>query len=148
MNYNSIITEYQEIINLLNNKLNQPTKFNTKNWVEINDESRRTYNTNSQIRFKTSMLRSSLCGYSDSHILVKGIITVENTAAAGQAANNADKKIIFKNCASFTSHISRINNTQIDDAQCIDVVMPTYIVIEYSDNYSKTSQNIADIYQL
>ena len=148
MNYNSIITEYQEIINLLNNKLNQPTKFNTKNWVEINDESRRTYNTNSQIIFKTSMLRSSLCGYSDSHILVKGIITVENTAATGQAANNADKKIIFKNCASFTSHISRINNTQIDDAQCIDVVMPTYIVIEYSDNYSKTSQNIADIYQL
>ena len=148
MNYNSIIIEYQEIINLLNNKLNQPTKFNTKNWVEINDESRRTYNTNSQIRFKTSMLRSSLCDYSDSHILVKGIITVENTAAAGQAANNADKKIIFKNCASFTSHISRINNTQIDETQCIDVVMPMYIVIEYSDNYSKASQNIADIYQL
>ena len=68
--------EYQKIINLLDNTRNQPTKFRTKSWVEINDESRRTYNTNSQIRFNNSMLRSSLCNYSDAYILVKGTITV------------------------------------------------------------------------
>ena len=72
-------------------------------------------------------------------ILVKGTITVRNTAAAEEAANNANKKVIFRNCMSFTSCISRINNTQVDDAQYIDVVMPMYNIIEYSDNYSKTS---------
>ena len=63
--------EYQKIINLLHYTPNQPTKFRTKIWFEINDESRGTYNINSQIRFKTSMLRSSLCDYSDAYILVK-----------------------------------------------------------------------------
>ena len=57
--------EYQKMINLLDNTPNQPTKFGTKNWVEINDDSRGTYNTNSQIKFKTPTLRSSLCNYSD-----------------------------------------------------------------------------------
>ena len=131
--------EYQKIIKLLGNTPNQPTKFRTKKWSEINDESRETYNNNSQIRFKTSMLRSSLCDYNDAYIPVRGTITVVNTAAAGQAADNADKKVIFKNCASFTCCISRINNTQIDDAQYTDVVMPMYNLIEYSDNYSRTS---------
>ena len=64
--------EYQNIINLLDNKQNQPTKFRTKNWDGINDESRGTYNKDNQIRFKTSMLRSSLCDYIDAYILVKG----------------------------------------------------------------------------
>ena len=66
--------EYEKIINLLKNTPNQPTKFRTKNWVEINDDSRGTYNTNSQIRFETSMLRSSLCDYSEAYILVSGTI--------------------------------------------------------------------------
>ena len=82
---------------------------------------------------------SSLCDYSDAYILVKGTITVANTAAAGEDANNTNKKVIFKNCVPFTSCISRTNNTQLYDAQYIDVVMPMYILIEYSDNYSKTS---------
>ena len=68
--------EYQKIINLLDNRPNQPSKFRTKNWIEINDDARRTYNTNSQIKFKTSMLKSSLCDYSDAYILVSGNITV------------------------------------------------------------------------
>ena len=59
--------EYEEIINLLDNTPNQPSKFRTKNWIEINDDSRETYNTNSQIKFKTSMLKSSLCDYSDAY---------------------------------------------------------------------------------
>ena len=68
--------EYQKIINLLDNTLNQPTKFRTKNWVKINDEFCGTYHAYSQIKFKTSMLRSSLCDYSDAYILVSGTITL------------------------------------------------------------------------
>ena len=85
------------------------------------------------------MLRSSLCDYSDAYIVVKGNITVNNTDADGAAANNTDKKVIFKNCAPFTNCISKINNTQIDHAEYIDIVMPMYNLIKYSDNYSKTS---------
>ena len=85
------------------------------------------------------MLRSSLRDYSDAYILVKGNITVNNTAAYGVAANNINKNVIFRNCAPFTNCISEINNTQIDNAEYIDIVMPMYNLIEYSDNYSKTS---------
>ena len=134
--------EYQKIINLLDNASNQPSKFRTKNWVEISDESRGTYNTNTRIKSKTTMLKSSLCNYSDAYILVKGKITVNNTAAADADANNTNKKVIFKNCASFTECISRINNTQVDDAKCIDIIMLMYNLIEYSDNYSKTSRSL------
>ena len=84
-----------------------------------------------------SMLRSSLCDYGDAYILVKGNLTVNNTAADGAAANNINKKVIFKNCARYTNCISKINNTQIDNAGYIVIVMPMYNVIEYSDNYSK-----------
>ena len=87
--------------------------------IEINDEMRGEYSPNKQIRFKTAMLRSSLCDYSDAYILVKGNITVNNTAADGAAANNTNKKVIFKNCASFTNCISKINNTQIGNAEYI-----------------------------
>ena len=93
--------EYQKIANLIADTSNQPSKFRTKNWVEINDESRGTCNANSQIKFKNTMLKSSLCDYSDAYILVKGIISVNNTAAEGAAANNRNKKVIFKNCAPF-----------------------------------------------
>ena len=135
--------EYQKIANLIDdNRLNQPSKFRTRNWVEIDDESRVAYNVNSQIKFKTTMLKSSLCDYSDAYILVKGIITVNNTAAQGAAANNTNKKVIFKNCAPFTNCISEINNTQIDNATDIDIVMPMYNLIEYSDNYAKTTGSL------
>ena len=134
--------EYQKIINLLDNASNQPSKFRTKKWVEISDESRGTYNTNTRIKSKTTMLKSSLCNYSDAYILVKGKVTVNNTAAADADANNTNKKVIFKNCASFTECISRINNTQVDDAKCIDIIMSMYNLIEYSDNYSKTSGSL------
>ena len=83
--------EYEKIVNLLNNELNKPSKSRTRNWVEINDDVRGIYSPNKQIRFKTSMLRSSSCDYSDAYILVKGNITVNNTAA-GAAASNTDKK--------------------------------------------------------
>ena len=134
--------EYQKIANLIEDTSNQPSKFRTKNWVEINDESRGTYNVNSQIKFKTTMLKSSLCDYSDAYILVKGTITVNNTAAADTAVNNVNKKVIFKNCTPFTNCISEINNTQIDNAKDIDIVMPMYNLIEYSDNYAKTAGSL------
>ena len=87
------------------------------------------------------MLKSSLCDYSDAYILVKGIISVNNTAA-GAAVNNTNKKVIFKNCAPFTNCIIEINNTQIDNAKDIDIVMPMYNLIEYSDNYAKPSGSL------
>ena len=89
------------------------------------------------------MLRSSLYDYSDSYILVKGKITVNNTVAEGAAGNNTNKKVIFTNCAPFTGFISKINNTQIDNAEYIDIVMRMYNLIEYSDNYSKTSGSLS-----
>ena len=75
------------------------------------------------------MLRSSLCDYRDAYILVKGNISVNNTAAAA-AANNTNEKVIFKNCAPFTNCISKINSAQIDNAQYTDIVMPMYNLIE------------------
>ena len=103
--------ECQKIINLLDSASDQPSKFRTKNWVEINYDMRGAYSPNKQIRFKTAMLRSSLCDYSDGYILVKGNITVNNTAAADADANNTNKKVIFKNCPPFTNCVSKINNT-------------------------------------
>ena len=131
--------EYQKIANLLNDGSNKPSKFRTRNWVEINDDIRGAYSPQKKMRFKTAMLRSSLCDYNDAYILVKENIIVNNTAVAAAAANNTNKKVIFKNCAPFTNCISKINNTQIDNAEYIDIVMPMYKLIEYSDNYSKTS---------
>ena len=84
--------EYQKIANFLDNASNQPSKFRTKNWVEKNDESRGTYSVNRQINFKASMLRSSLCVYSDAYILAKGNISVNDTAGDYAAANNTNKK--------------------------------------------------------
>ena len=82
------------MINLLDDTTNQHSKFRTRNWVEVNDESKGKYNSN--IRFKTSMIRSNYSDYSDAYILVKGTITVRNMAAAVAAVNHTNKKVIFK----------------------------------------------------
>ena len=97
------------------------------------------HTVNKQIKFR-SMLWSS--DYSDAYILFKENISVNNTAAAGAGANNTNKKIIFKNCAPFTDCIRKINNTQVDNAKDIDMVMPLYNLIEYSNNYSKTFESL------
>ena len=68
--------EYQKIANLIDGASNHPFKFRTKDWVEINNKSRGMYNVNSQIKFKTTMLKSGLCDSSGSYILVKGTIAV------------------------------------------------------------------------
>ena len=95
--------EYQKIINLLDNISNQLSKFRTRNWTEINDQSRGVSNTNSDIRFKTTMLKSSLCDYSDAHILIKETITITGAGddAAVRQADERNKDVIFKNCSPF-----------------------------------------------
>ena len=133
--------EYQTIANLLDSASNQPSKFRTRNWVEINDESRGTY-TSSDIKCKTTMLRSNLYDYADACIPINGRITITGARCDG-AARRADKRhkgVTFKNCAPFTKCISTINNTDIDNAQDIDIILPMYNSIEYSDNYSKISE--------
>ena len=141
--------EYQKIANLIDDASNQPSKFKTKNWVEINHESRGTYNVNSQIKFKTTMLKSSLCDYSDTYILVKGKLTITGAGddAAARKADERDKGVAFKNCAPFTNCISEINNTQVDNCKDIDIVMPLYNLLEYSDNYAKTCGSLWQYYK-
>ena len=138
--------EYQKITNLLDNASNQPSKYRTKNWVGINDDSRRTYSVNKQISFKTLMLRSSLFDYSDAYILVKGNISVNNTGTAA-APNNRNEKVIFKNCAPFTSCISKINNIQVDGAENIDIIMPMYNIVIIIQKHLEVYGNIVKAYQ-
>ena len=147
---------------MLESVTNQPSKFRTRNWVEINDESTGTYTSN-DIKFKTTMLRSNLCDYADAYLLVKGTITITGNAGAEPNPNaprtaaqllaarqkdERDKGVIFKNCAPFTKCITRINNADIDNARDSDIVMPRYNLIEYSDNYSKTSESLWQYYKV
>ena len=94
------------------------------------------------------MLKSSLCDYADACILVNGTITVTGVGddAAARQADERNKGVIFKNCAPFTKCISKINDAEIDNAQDIDIVMPMYNLIEYSNNYSKTSSSLWQYY--
>ena len=133
--------EHQEILNLLDDTLNQSSKFRARNLIEINDASQGTCNVSNQIKFKNSVVRSHLCDYSDAYIHVKETITAPNTEIAA-APNNKNKKVIFENCAPFTNCISEINDTNLDDAHDIDVVMPMYSLIEYSDTYSNMSGSL------
>ena len=120
-----------------------------KKWFKINYQSRGTYNTNIDTRIKTTMLKSSLCDYSDTYILVKGWIKITGVGddAAARQAIERNKGVIFKNCASSTNRKSKINNTKIDNAKEIDIVMPKYNLIEYSDNCSKISGSLWKYYK-
>ena len=137
-----------KIVNLVDNASNQPSKFRTKNRVEINDESRGTYIGN-DIKFKTAMLRYNLCDYADAYILVNGTITITGAgdAAAARQLDEGGKGVTFKYCAPFTKCISRINNTEIDNDEDIDILMLIYNLIGYSDNYSKTSGSLSQYYK-
>ena len=125
---------------MLGNETTQPSKFRTKKWFEINNESRGQYCTGSQLRFKTTMLRSSLCAYSYVHILVNGTITItgDEDDAAARRADRRNKQVTFKNCAPFTNYKGEINNLQIVNATDLDVAMLVYNLRKYSDNYAKT----------
>ena len=134
--------EYQKITNLSGNIPDKVPRFITKKWIEVHDQSGERYNTNKQIRFKTSMLRSDLCDFSDSYIVVKGKITVAN-----QDNNAYDKKLALKNNAPFLSCMSKINNTLIDNAEDLDIAMPMYNLLEYSKNHKRTTGSLFNYYR-
>ena len=135
--------EHDKINNLLlseDNESKQRSKFVTREYVEVNSLSN-TYNENKSIRFKTPMLRSNLCDYSDAYILVKGTITVTAPGVNNNADNIRDKRnrpLILKNNAPFFSCITRINGELIEDADDLDIVMSMYNLLEYSKSYRKT----------
>ena len=99
---------------MLDNTVNQPTKLRTKSWFEINDDERGTYDTNSQIKCKTSMIKSSLCNFSGAYIIVSGSITVvgEGGNDSARATDRNNKEAILKNCTPFINCITEINNTK------------------------------------
>ena len=131
--------------NLLGTTLHEVPRFITKKWVEVDEQSGNAearYKPSRQIRFKTSMLRSDLCDFSDAYIVVKGDITVTNP-------NNAkrNKAVAFKNNAPFINCISKINGVKIDNAEDLDVVMSMYNSLEYSKNYRKTTGRLWNYYR-
>ena len=144
--------EYDKINNLLlseDNENEQLSKFVTRKYIRVNSLSN-TYNENKSIRFKTPMLRSNLCDYSDTYILVKSTITVTAPGANNGANNIRDKRnrpLILKNNAPFVSCITRINRELIEDANDLDIVIPMYNLLQYSKNYRKTIGSLYNYYR-
>ena len=144
--------KYDKINNLLlseDNESDKLSKFVTREYVRVNSLSN-TYNENKSIRFKTSMLKSNLCDYSDAYILVKGTITVTAPGVNNNANNIRDKRnrpVILKNNAPFVSCITRINSELIEDADDLDIVMTMYGLLEYSKNYRKTIGSLYNYYR-
>ena len=144
--------EYDKINNFLlseDNESKQLCKFVTREYVEVSSLSN-TYNENKSIRFKTPMLRSNLCDYSDAYMLVKGAITVTAPGVNNNANNIRDKRnrpLILKNNAPFVSCITRINGELIEDADDLDIVMSMYNLLEYSKNYRKTIGSLHNYYR-
>ena len=136
--------EYQEIINSWDNTPNHPAKSRAKYWVEINDDSIGKYESNDQIRFKTSMLKSSLCDYSYAYILLNGTLTITGKGANDYAkgADKRNKGVIFKSCALFLKCTIEINNAKIHHAKDLVLLMVMYNLIESSRNYSKKSGSL------
>ena len=114
--------EYQKIVNLLDNTPNQLSKFGTKRWIEIIDQSREVHNTNSDITFKNTMPKYGCCDYSDVYLLVKERIPITGAGddAAAWQTDEKNKGVILTNCAPFINCKSEINNTEIDNTKDID----------------------------
>ena len=123
-------------MNLLNNSENEYPKFSTKKWYVIGSESKGNYSHGNPIKFLTSSLESSIWDYSDAYILVTGNINI--------TGGNNNTKVAFKNCSPFRKYRTEINETFINDADFINITMPMYNLIEYSDNYSDTSGSLWD----
>ena len=126
--------ETQKVVKLLNGSDNDNSKFATKKWYIIDIESNGNYSQNDEINFLTRSIESSLCDYSDAYVLVTGDITA--------TPSNAATQVVFKNCAPFKKCRTEINGTFIDEATHINITMPIYNLIEYSDNYSDTSGSL------
>ena len=136
--------EYQKIRNLLGNIPDKVPRFITKKWIEVHDQSGKTYSTNKQIRFKTSMLRSDLCDYNDAYIVVKGTVTV---SADERDRAKMNRQVILKNNAPFISCISKINGVLVENAEDLGIIMPMYNLLKYSKNYSKSSCSLWNYYR-
>ena len=126
--------ETQKIVNLLNGSDDKNSKFATKKWYIIDNESNGKYSHHNSIKFLTKSIESSLCDYSDTYILLTGNINV--------TGGDNNTKIAFKNCAPFEDCRTEINDTFVDYANFINITMPMYNLIEYSDNYSDTSESL------
>ena len=105
-----------------------------KNWYIIDSEVKGNYLPDNEVNFLSSSLESNLCYYSDAYILVTGNINV--------TGGDANTKVAFKNCAPFKKCRTEINETFVDEAVHINIGMPMYNLIEYSDNYSDISGNL------
>ena len=147
--------ERQKTVNLLNDSNNEYAKFATKKMYVIDSESKGSYSHPDPINFLTKSIESSLCNYSDAYILVTGNITVTRTIAvpAGSSAGNqpqrkqplnAASQVVFKSCAPFKKCSAEIDGTLVDETDFINITMPMYNLIEYSDNYSDTSGSLWD----
>ena len=119
-------------MNLLNGSDNEYSNFETKKWYVTDSETTGAYSENEPIRFFTRFIESSHSDYSHAYILVTGNIT--------SGRNNT--KAAFKNCAPFRTCITQINETFVDEAKYINITMPMYNLVEYSDNYSDTSGSL------
>ena len=133
--------EYRKITNLLDTTSDNVPRFITKKWVEAHDQSGSAEEPSKQIIFKTSMLRSDLCDFSDAYIVVKGTITLTKINKR-KIIDIRSRFLAFKNNAPFTYCISKINNVLIDNAEDLDVVMPMYNLLEYSKNYRKATGSL------
>ena len=123
--------EYQKITNLLDTTSDNVSRFITRKWVEVYDQSSSAedrYKPSKQIRFRTSMLRSDLCDFSDAYIVVKGTITLTKINGRG-IIDIRNRFEAFKNNAPFSNCISKTNNALIDNAEDIDVIMPMFIFL-------------------
>ena len=139
--------EYDKINNLLDSESENLSKFATRQYVKVNSLSN-TYNENKSIRFKTPMLTSSLCNYSDAYILVKGTITVNGIVnGAENEILRRNRPSILKNNAPFVSCMTKINNEFIEDADDLDIVTPMFNLLEYSKNYRKTIGSLCNYYR-
>ena len=137
--------EYDKINNLLrseDNESEQLSKFVTRKYVKVNSLSK-TYDENKSIRFKTPMLRSDLCDYSDAYIFIEGTSTV----TGNHPRDRQNRPLILKNNAPFIPCITRINGELIEDADDLDIVMPTYNLLEYSKNNRKTIGSLYNYYR-
>ena len=130
--------EFQKIINLIGDDVE--SRFQTKDYVAVNDANNNDYN-GEEIRIKTTMLRSSLCDYSKAYIKVKGMVDFTNLTAGKKG------RFVLKNCAPFRSCSVKINHTVIDEQEFLDLVMPMYNLIEYSDNYAKTTGSLHNFHR-
>ena len=135
--------EFNKINNLLGQAHDEVPRFITKKWIEVQSQSGNTYNTSKPIRFKTSMLRSDLCDYSDAYVWIKGKITITNPNDNA----NFNKELKLKNNAPFISCISKINGELVENAEDLDIVIPMYNLLEYSKNYEKTSGSLFNYYR-